>query len=231
MNQILLNILIQVSSAEIISSENGLSAQTEVSHFSKWGAVGNCHKGTLVTLLEKFEQMGCHDTTAWRKVKDKYPSVNTDIISIQRTGPATIQAFLGTYFQDIGGFKKNETVKDRWNEIKNYIKTQKKRVVVFFAKDEWGDQDTNRFFEHVSHSATLEMVGDKLKLRNSISAGPKVLNALKNKNGENVIWFPSGNEDIDADKMDKFRNMRSYETVEKELSSSPQLFSNLPALD
>ncbi len=73
--------------ADIISSKNGLFAQTEVLHFSKWGAIGNCHKGTLVSLLENFEQRGCHDTTAWRKVKENYPNTNTDITLIPRTGP------------------------------------------------------------------------------------------------------------------------------------------------
>ncbi len=88
-----------------------------------------------------------------------------------------------------------------------------------------GGARSKGFFEHISHSATLEMKNGKLKLRNSISAGHKIITALKNKNGENVIWYPSGDKDINAAEMDKFRNMRSYEAVEKELSSSPQLFS------
>jgi len=210
--------------ADIVNSENGLFAQTEILHFSKYGVIGNCHKGTLAFLLDNFEQRGCDNNTTWQKVKDKFKNANTDIVSNPQTGHNTLQAFLGTYFQDIGGLDKNELTSNKWNAITDYIKNQNKRVVVLFTKDKWGTKNSEGFYNFIPHSATIEIKDGKLKLRNSISAKPAVLNALK----ENVIWYPKDNEELNADSLDKFRNMRSFEAVENHLKDKPELFSNLP---
>ena len=215
--------------ADIIQTENGFTAETEILHFSHWGLVRNCHKGTLVSLLKNFEENGCGNTAAWEKVKEKYPNINTEIISNSQPDPNILQGFLGTYFQDIGGFNKNEAItKDRWDEILNYVKQEKKRVVVLFTKDNWGTKNSNGFYNRVPHSAIFDFKNGKLKLRNSISAGSKYLDPLIAKNGENVIWIPSDDRDISLNDIDSFRNIHSFEALEKELSDKPQLFSHLP---
>lgn len=215
--------------ADIIQTENGFTAETEILHFSHWGLVRNCHKGTLVSLLKNFEENGCGNTAAWEKVKAKYPNINTDIISNSQPDPNTLQGFLGTYFQDIDGFNKNDAItKNRWDEILNYVKQEKKRVVVLFTKDNWGSKNSNGFYNIVPHSAIFDYKNGKIKLRNSISAGSTYVNPLIAKNGENVIWVPNEDRDISLNDIESFRNIHSFEALEKELSDKPQLFSHLP---
>ena len=113
----------------------------------------------------------------------------------------------------------------------NYIKVEKKQVVVTFKPLNWTQTTKKGFYAGVAHSAVFDWHNEYLKLRNSVSAKDKYLDPIKRKNGENVIWFPSENRDITFQDIDQFRKMRSFETVEKELGSSyPQLFSNFPPL-
>jgi hypothetical protein len=72
------------------------------------------------------------------------------------------------------------------------------------------------------------MKNGKLKLRNSVSASEEILNAIKAKYKENVIWYPSGNEELTSENLDVFRNMKAFEAVESALSDKPELFSKLP---
>ena len=214
--------------AKIIKIEDSLFAQTEISHFSSYGPIYNCHKGTLAFLLNSFEEKGCDSDVAWQHVTDEFPNANTDIISTPRTGTETLQAFLGTHFKDEVGFNKDESVNSKWSEIVNNIKSQNKHVVVVFKRDLWGETDHRGFYQGIAHSATLEMKDGKLKLRNSISAGDDVVNAVIDKYGENVIWFPEEDRDITAQDLDDFRNMKSFVAVENVLTDRPDLFSNLP---
>ena len=214
--------------AEIDKTGGSLFAQTEIYHFSDYGPIYNCHKGTLVFLLNSFEEKGCDSNTAWQHVTDKFPNVNTDIVSNPRTGTEKLQAFLGTYFKNEAGFNKDESVSSKWSDILNYIKNQNKHVVVVFKRDLWGEPDDRGFYQGIAHSATLEIKNGRIKLRNSISAGENVVNAVINKYGENVIWFPEEDRDITAQDLDNFRNMKSYVAVESVLPDRPDLFSNLP---
>jgi len=218
--------------ADIIQTENGLAAEISILHFSHWGLVRNCHKGTLITLLQNFEQNGCDNATAWDRVSNKYPGINTDIISNSQPDHNTIQGFLGTYFKDNCGFNENEAItEEKWSEILNFIKTENKRVTVLFTGENWDYKDSKGFYTAVPHSAVFDFKDGKLKLRNSISAGAKYLDPLIARNGENVIWLPKEDRDITLDDLNSFRNTRSFEALENELSDSPQLFSHLPPID
>ena len=214
--------------AEITGLAGQFFAQTQISHFSDYGPVYNCHKGTLTYLLNKFEARGCDGATTWKHVQDSFPDVNTNITANPQTGTETLQAFLDTYFEDFGGYNENESVESKWREILNNIKNQNKEVVVLFKAKDWGSADERGFYDGIAHSTTLELRNGKLKLRNSVSASDDIVNALINKNGENVLWYPGEDRDITAQDLDNFRKLRSFEALENELSNRPDLFAKIP---
>lgn len=213
---------------ELRNTEKGLIAQIEIEHFSKYGAIGNCHKGTLVYLLKNFEQRGCTNADTWKKVTDKYGNINTNIDSDSQTGHETLQAFLGAYFQNNSAFEKDQPIGNNWNEIVDFVKNKNKRVVVLFARDKWSSKSSKGFYNHVPHSATLEMKEGRLKLRNSISAKPAVTNAIIQKNGENVFWYPDEDRDISDEDFEDLRNSSPIDLLQNELKDQPGLFPNIP---
>ncbi len=217
-------------SADIFSTIDGAFAQTDILHFSNYGTVGNCHKGTLVFLANNFEKRDCDSSSIWQKVNDKFPDVETDFKNKTSYSHNAIQAFLGTYFKDMGGFNKGQSSNPKWNEIVDYVKTQNKRVVVTFAKDNLGTKDSKGFFNFVPHSATIEIKDGKLKLRNSVEAKEPILNALTEKNGDNVMWYPEGDAELTAENLDLFRNMKTFEALENSLGEYNSLFSHLPPI-
>jgi hypothetical protein len=214
--------------AEVRSTENGLVAQIEIDHFSKYGAIGNCHKGTLVYLLKNFEQRGCSNADTWKKVTDKYGNINTNIDADPQTGHETLQALLGAYFQNNSSFEKDQLIGNNWNEIVDFVKNKNKRVVVLFAKDRWSSKTSKGFYNHVPHSTTLEIKDGKLKLRNSIAAKKDVTDAITEKNGENVFWYPDEDRDINAQDLENLRNSSPIDLLQSELSNRDDLFSNIP---
>jgi hypothetical protein len=135
---------------------------------------------------------------------------------------------LVTYFQDAGGFGKGPSLGSKWYYLTYALKNQNKRVVVLFAKDKWGAKSTEGFYNFIPHSATLEMKDGKLKLRNSIVANEKILGALRQKNGDNVFWYPKEDRDLTLQDMEQMRDMKTFEAVENELNDKPELFSKYP---
>lgn len=214
--------------AEIVTDEEKLSAQTEINHFSKYGVIANCHKGTLTFLLDNFIKRGCVADSAWKSVKEKFPNTNTDINSNPLTGHQTLQAFLLTQFNDIGGLNANELTSKKWDELVAYIKAENKQVVALFTRDMWGNNDAKGIYGNVPHSAVIEVRNGKIKLRNSVSTDEKILIKLRELNGENVLWYPKGNEELTSESFDIFRNMKSGKALELELSNYSELFINWP---
>lgn len=216
--------------ADIAEADNKIFAQTEILHFSKYGVIANCHKGTLAFLLKNFKDRGCTEDNAWKKVQDKFPGTNVNITANPLTGHQTLQGFLLTHFNDIGGLNADQLTSQKWNELVGYIKSENKRVIALFTRDTWGSSDPKGFFSNVPHSAVIEIVNGKLKLRNSVSADENILIKLREKNGDNVLWFPEGDKELTAEEFDKFRNSKSGVALEEELRNFPQLFSKFPDL-
>jgi predicted heme/steroid binding protein len=230
------NVLASTTFASIVGSPGAYVAEVVVSHFSVVSVARNCHEGTLQHLLLAFQGLGCPEDQALAKAQTGFPSVSgldpTDIDPVtgkpKPVTAQTIQAFLDTYFVDYGSYNAGEDVNQLMMDQLNAYAREGRHVVVMFTGGDWKPRTgTNNFYPNVMHTAALEVRDGKVQLRNSASAPEKVIKALSDKNGGNVLWYgSSAGGDLTAADMNTFRTLRTGVAVERELCGGEGCFSD-----
>jgi hypothetical protein len=73
--------------------------------------------------------------------------------------------------------------------------------------------------QNFKHTGVLTYVNGKLKLRNSASARKEIIDALVEENGENVYFYPSGNEELNAQNLQILRELKTGGPLELALGN------------
>ncbi|MFZ5572304.1 MAG: hypothetical protein ACOZF0_18040 [Thermodesulfobacteriota bacterium] len=209
-------------------------AETTVSHFSGAVLAKNCHTGTWQYMLESFRARGCtnenvidsirnHEDEAGKKPFENLalPDESTNYSLTEIDGSEkVIQAFAGTFFQEICSYNEGEDIADI-NKLLEYARDLEngRKVLLAFTDGDW-EQRSDGFFNHYKHTASLELHNGQVKIRNSVSASDDIIQALKTKNGGNVFWYPKEGE-LTAEALRQFRDAKPFEALEDELCGAP----------
>jgi len=228
------NFFVDGISGKLTGNPGAYFCEVEISHFSSLGAARNCHAGTIDFLLDDFAARGCSFEEMTAHVTERFGNKFT-IEKLEKTNEFNLnniplQCFLDTYFDDARGFEEGEPVSQSFiNDLIGYLVLDKKQVVVAFDK-KWEDSNNDSFYDGFSHSALLEIVDGKLKLRQSVSVKDNIIQQLIEKNNKNVFWYPQEGE-LTADLINQFRETKTGVSLENELCTldTPScLWPNIP---
>ncbi len=223
--------------ATLIGTPGAYLAEAEVTHFSGPMLARNCHAGTWQYVMASFRGRGCSHEEAMEVIRNytdkdgKKPFKNTKLpdsstaycpasIEANKSGEETMQAFMKTYFHEVNSYNQGEDIADI-NKLLEYVRDGEngRNVVIAFTRDQWAER-SDGLLKHVMHTATLELHNGQVKLRNSVSAPDDIVDALIDKNGDNVLWYPKEGE-LTADALNQFRQARTAEALETELCGQP----------
>ncbi len=219
----------------VVSGQPGAYvAETTISHFSGAVLARNCHTGTWQYMLESFRARGCTNQKvieAIRAYTDETGKQPFEKMALpdEKTGYSltkidgsekAIQAFLGTFFQEIYSYNEGEEINDI-NKLLEYTRDAEngRKVVLAFTDGDW-KMRSDGLYNQYKHTASLELHNGQVKIRNSVSASDDIINALQTKNGGNVFWYPKEGE-LTVELLKKFREAKPYEALEDELCGAP----------
>ena len=180
--------------------------------------------GTIDFLLDDFVNRGCSVENMTAQVTERHGSKFT-IEKLEKTNEFNLkdiplQCFLETYFDNVRGYEEGEPIDESLiNDLIGYLILDKKQVVVGFNR-KWEDSNNDGFYNSFSHSALLQIVDGKLKLRQSVSVKDDLIQRLIEKNGKNVFWYPAEGE-LTAELLNQFRELKTGVGLENELCGSP----------
>ncbi len=222
--------------------DDGATAVFQIEHFSGTAVAEpkfwaqQCHVGTRYYMLEQFAARGCDFNMYKTRVLAKYPSIKISprtASDLYLDDDREIQALLGTFFDDVGGFEK---IPDS-DPSQNLLSAEALNLIVGRMNEEKLDESKydyeynaafcfwpetygmpagpDRFFVRPAHSVALELRGNLWHLRNSLNLKrtSPLLQYLDVNQGRapadytNLFWWPL--MDVNA-----FRQLRTFEGVE-----------------
>ncbi len=211
--------------ARVVGSSNNRRAEVLVSHFSGVVCASNCHAGTIQQVLANFEGRGCSQSEALERVRDNFPGVEIPSGGCNINGASnveTVQAFLDTYFIDVGGYDANQPIPSTTlNGIIDAVEDGR-QVVVAFKPGTWGQRSgANNFYPtsalEFAHSAPLVVQNGEVQIRNTLAGTDQALrDAL---GGDNVVYYP-------ARQLNTFRNLQAGVAVELAVCGAPDCLSD-----
>ncbi len=208
--------------ARVTGTAGHYVAEVLISHFSGAICAQNCHAGTMRFALERFAARGCSRDSILAGVRRGYPDVPVSDEECGIRSVETIQAFLDTYFDDIGGYNAGQPVPGALlGQINDYVR-EGRQVVLAFKPGQWGARSgTNHFYptdvRDYSHTAALELVDGEVQIRNTLATdNPQLIQAL---GGENLVHYP-------VDGLNDFRNLPAGVAVEIAACGEPGCLSD-----
>lgn len=198
-------------------------AKAAIYHFSGTAFSRVCHAGTIKQIVQDFTARGCKEDTIYARVGRKFPGVNINKQNKENATPVEVQALLDTYFDDIGGWDKDEDVPSAiLNKISDYTLAGRK-VVLAFAPEKWGSRSGTYGFYNTSvsyyrHTAILATDNTgQVQIRNTCSLGEKVRKILGG--GEIVANYPLA-------KLNEFRKLKQGVALEIAKCGEPGCLSD-----
>jgi hypothetical protein len=208
--------------ARVTGSAGHYVAEVLVSHFSGAICAQNCHAGTMRFALERFVARGCSRDSLLAGVRRGYPDVPVSDEECGERSVETVQAFLDTYFDDIGGFNAGQPVPgELLTQMSDFVR-EGREVVLAFKPGQWGSRGAPHDFyptevREYSHTAALELVDGEVQIRNTLATdNPRLIQAL---GGENLVHYP-------VDGLNEFRNMPTGVAVELAACGEPDCLSD-----
>jgi len=136
-------------------------AEVQSWHFTVLLLSNNCHSGTYRNIVAEFKKKGCSDEQIAAQVKKKY-GIIVDPEKAEFINPESIQAFLGTYFQEYPyPYNKGEDISaDTITYLTNQVLAGRQVVLAFnHAVDIWPNKEgSNGFYKSLPHTAILEVI-------------------------------------------------------------------------
>jgi len=202
--------------ARLTGAPGDYRAEVLVSHFSGLVCASNCHAGTIRFLLAQFEKVGCSEADALAKVREKYPDVAIPDNVCGGRGVETVQAFLDTFFDDVGAFDTGVPVPPE--VLLNLIEIAEsgRQVVLAYRPGAWGARSgPNNFLAtgamEYAHTTAFEKRNGQWQLRNTLAtSSSKLVTAL----GGNTVWYP-------VTQLAEFRNLPQGVAAELQYCGSP----------
>ena len=208
--------------AEVSGTAGHYVAEVLISHFSGPICARNCHAGTIRHLIQQFGAEGCTRDSLLAAVRRGYPGVEVSDEDCGRRGPEAAQAFLDTYFDDLGGYNADyEVPASVMTQLADYVRSGR-QVVLAFKQGQWGERSgPHRFLpsgaNEFSHTAPLELIDGQIYIKNTLATENEKL--IEMLGGENVARYP-------FDQLREFRRLPSGAAVEIAACGSPGCLSD-----
>ena len=208
--------------ARVTGAAGNYRAEVLVSHFSGVVCAKNCHAGTIRHVLQQFTARGCDADSVLSRVRAAYPGVVIPADGCGARGVETVQAFLDTYFDDIGGYNDGQDVPGNiLSQLTTYA-MQGRQVVLAFKSGTWGSRGgTHNFYPasemDYAHTAALEVKDGQAQLRNSLATqNQRLIAAL---GGSNTVWYP-------ASQLNAFRRLPQGVAAELQVCGAPDCMTD-----
>jgi hypothetical protein len=227
-----MNVIPTGNRATVTGASGSYIAEIELTHFCVLLLSKTCYAGALKQLLLNFESRGCPREMIFDMINSRYPGLNVNENHCANALAPHIQAFLDTFFDDIGGWNKGMDVdQDIIDGIIQYAKDGRQVALAFF-NDSSGQRQglPNRFFEpnNFKHVAVLEK--DEFGKIQIYNTSPNRNADLVREIGPEITFNyplePPGINEECGYGVNKFRNLPQGVALECDVCGKPNCLAN-----